>query len=72
MRVSRKLAGVTGYIAACTLGACLLMISGCSAEIGSEQWCAELKEKPKGDLTANELSDFARHCIFKSEEKIMQ
>jgi hypothetical protein len=52
--------------------ACLLMISGCSAEVGSEQWCADLKEKPKGDLTANELSDFARHCIFKSEEKNKQ
>lgn len=72
MRVSIKLAGVTGCIAACTVGACLLMITGCSAEIGSEQWCAELKEKPKGDLTANELSDFARHCIFKSEENNKQ
>jgi len=72
MRVSSILAGVTGYIAACTLVACLLMISGCSAEVGSEQWCADLKEKPKGDLTANELSDFARHCIFKSEEKNKQ
>ena len=38
--------------------------AGCAAEVGSEKWCAELKEKPKGDWTANELADFTKHCIF--------
>ncbi len=36
----------------------------CAPEIGSEKWCAMMKEKPKGDWTANEATDFAKHCLF--------
>ena len=39
-------------------------LSACSPEVGSKEWCAELKEKPKGDWTANEAGDFAKHCIM--------
>jgi len=46
------------------LGAALLM-SACAPQVGSDEWCASLKEKPKGDWTTNEAKDFARHCIFK-------
>ena len=46
----------------------LLMIAGavsaCAPEVGSEEWCADLKEKPKGDWTANEAADFTKHCLF--------
>ncbi len=42
-----------------------LTITACSAEIGSEKWCLELKEKPKGEWTINELGDYSRHCLFK-------
>ena len=41
-----------------------LFLQGCSAEVGSKEWCADLKEKPKGDWTANEATDFTKHCIF--------
>ncbi len=34
-------------------------------EVGSEAWCQGMQEKPKGDWTANEASDYAKHCIFK-------
>lgn len=44
-----------------TLTCCL---AGCSPEIGSEAWCKQLKEKPKGDWTVNEARDYTRHCIF--------
>ncbi len=40
-------------------------LSGCAPEIGSDEWCLNLKEKPKGDWTANEATDFAKHCLFK-------
>ncbi|URK16353.1 DUF3012 domain-containing protein [Thalassospira sp. GO-4] len=40
------------------------VVSACSPEVGSEEWCADLKEKPKGDWTANEAADFAKHCLF--------
>lgn len=43
----------------------LLAIAGCAPEVGSERWCNQLKEKPKGEWTANEAADFARHCLFK-------
>lgn len=38
---------------------------GCAPEIGSDQWCANLKEKPKGDWSMNEVADFTKYCIFK-------
>lgn len=43
----------------------VVAISGCAPEVGSDEWCASLKEKPKGDWTSNELADFAKHCVFK-------
>ena len=41
-----------------------VLTAACSPEVGSEEWCADLKEKPKGDWTANEATDFAKHCIL--------
>ena len=43
------------------------VLAGCAPEVGSEKWCEALKEKPKGDWTANELKDFTAHCIFKKD-----
>jgi hypothetical protein len=40
------------------------MATGCSPEVGSEAWCQQMKEKPKGDWTATETKDYAKHCIF--------
>lgn len=41
-----------------------LFLSACSPEIGSKEWCAELKEKPKGDWSMNEAGDYAKHCLL--------
>ena len=41
-----------------------LIVIGCTPEVGSEQWCQDMKEKPKGDWTMMESKDFAKHCIF--------
>lgn len=43
----------------------VVTLSGCAPEVGSDEWCLNLKEKPKGDWTANEATDFAKHCLFK-------
>ena len=43
----------------------LALAAGCAPEVGSERWCEKLKEKPKGDWSANEATDFTRHCLFK-------
>lgn len=39
-------------------------VSACSPEVGSPEWCADMKEKPKGDWSANEAADFAKHCVL--------
>lgn len=43
----------------------LALAAGCAPEVGSERWCENLKAKPKGEWSANEAADYARHCIFK-------
>ncbi|WP_164735625.1 DUF3012 domain-containing protein [Marinobacter sp. NP-4(2019)] len=43
----------------------LFILTACSPEVGSEAWCADMKDKPKGDWTTNEAGDFAKHCIFR-------
>ena len=48
------------------LAAMLLMsatLFGCT-KVGSEAWCNDMNEKPKGDWTTNEAKDFTKHCIF--------
>lgn len=47
------------------LSSLLLLAAGCAPEVGSERWCNDLKNKPKGDWSANEAADFAKHCLFK-------
>jgi len=39
-------------------------LSACSPEVGSKEWCEDLKAKPKGDWSANEAADFAKHCVL--------
>lgn len=45
------------------------LISACAPEVGSEAWCKEMKEKPKGDWSTNEAKDYTKYCIFKFNEK---
>ena len=49
-------------------GALVLAFAGamaaCSPEVGSKEWCDEMKKKDKGDWTANEAADFAKHCVL--------
>ncbi len=48
-----------------TLIATLMLLTACSPEVGSQAWCDQLNDKPKGDWTANEATDYAKHCLFK-------
>lgn len=41
----------------------LSLLAACAPEVGSERWCAKMRDKPRGDWTANEALDYARHCI---------
>ncbi len=47
------------------LGAALVVVvAACSPEVGSKEWCDEMKEKPKGEWSANEAGDFAKNCVL--------
>ena len=47
------------------LASTVLLLSACAPEAGSEAWCESLAEKPKGDWSANEVTDYAKHCLLK-------
>lgn len=59
MFLLRKLSFVLALALAASVG-----LSACSPEVGSEEWCQDLKKKEKGQWTANEAADFAKSCIF--------
>jgi hypothetical protein len=41
------------------------LLSACTPEVGSPEWCKSIEGKAKGDLTMNEAKDYAKHCVFK-------
>ncbi len=43
----------------------LFLAAACAPEVGSDSWCKAMTEKPKGDWSANEAADYAKHCVFK-------
>jgi hypothetical protein len=51
------LRAITVLAAACWLAAC-------APEVGSPKWCEAMREKPRGDWTANEALEFARNCVL--------
>jgi hypothetical protein len=47
------------------IGAVAVLLAACSPEVGSDEWCNDMKEKAKGDWTASEAADFAKNCVLK-------
>ncbi|PJA32451.1 MAG: DUF3012 domain-containing protein [Zetaproteobacteria bacterium CG_4_9_14_3_um_filter_53_7] len=41
----------------------VLSFSGCS-EPGSKAWCENMKDKPKGEWSANDAKTFTQHCVL--------
>lgn len=48
--------------------ASIAFLAACKPEVGSKAWCEAMDEKPKGDWTANEAGEYAKSCVFKSED----
>ena len=46
-----------------------VLLSACGPKVGSEKWCAAMKEKPKGEWTANEAGDYTKYCILNMEKE---
>jgi hypothetical protein len=42
----------------------LASLAACAPEVGSKRWCAMMRDKQRGDWTANEALDFARYCVL--------
>lgn len=63
MRLTHKL------IAATLTAVCIVALAGCSPKVGSDAWCKSMKEKPKGDWTANEAADFTKYCLLDMNDK---
>jgi hypothetical protein len=47
----------------CAMAFALLAVA-CSPAVGSKAWCEKMANKPKGDWSANEAADYAKHCLF--------
>lgn len=41
-----------------------LSLSACGDRVGSEKWCANLKDKPKSDWTMEEAGDYTKYCVL--------
>ncbi len=41
------------------------ILTACAPEIGSEAWCEDMDEKPKGDWSSNEAAEYAKNCVFR-------
>jgi DUF3012 family protein len=39
-------------------------LAACAPEVGSPKWCEAMREKARGDWTANEALEFARSCVL--------
>jgi len=48
-----------GFVALFGLG-----VAACSPEVGSPEWCTQMKEKPKGDWSTNEAAEFTKNCLM--------
>jgi len=60
---------MTHRILHASLIACLAaLLTACAAEVGSEAWCEDMAEKPKGDWSVNEAAEYAKSCVFKAPE----
>lgn len=40
------------------------VVTACSPEVGSKEWCEQMKKKDKGSWTANEAKEFAKNCVL--------
>ena len=41
-----------------------LVLSACAPEVGSDAWCKQMADTPKGDWSANDATSFAKHCVL--------
>jgi len=63
--IGRNVMRIQKMLGLLLLLAFVALISACSPEVGSDDWCKNMKEKPKKDWTASEAADYTKYCLFK-------
>lgn len=46
----------------------VLALAACSAEPGSEKWCAAKKEQAKSEWTGSDAATYAKNCVIDGME----
>ena len=41
-----------------------LCLVACAPEVGTEKWCNNMDDTPKGEWTANDAKAYAEYCIL--------
>ena len=41
-----------------------LAMGGCTPRVGSDAWCADMNDKPKGEWTLDEGKSYAKYCVL--------
>ncbi|MDH4107737.1 MAG: DUF3012 domain-containing protein [Gammaproteobacteria bacterium] len=59
--MTRKLLNLAPFVA--------LALAACEPEVGSDAWCKNMEDKPKGDWTANEAVDYAKYCVMELDKE---
>ena len=47
----------------------LAALGACAPEVGSQAWCEQMDETPKGDWSINDASEYAKSCILRETEE---
>jgi hypothetical protein len=55
---------MTKLAAAAAVSFLLGTLGACAPEVGSQRWCEEMRDTPRGDWSANDALEFARHCVI--------
>jgi hypothetical protein len=45
-----------------------LALTACD-QVGSEKWCADMKEKPKSEWTMDQAGDYTKYCVLHMDPK---
>ena len=51
-----------------TMAVRAVLIASLATAVGSKRWCAAMRDKVRGDWTANEALDYARHCVLAGDD----
>ena len=52
----------------CLVFATLICVTACK-QVGSEEWCADLKETPKSEWTLQQAGDYTKFCVLHMDPK---